>query len=308
MKGLELSQRYFEDLALPMLEREFPQLLAHMAAGLAGDGSECFGFDDTLSQDHDWGPAFCLWLPRDILAAHGARLERAMGHLPRTYLGFGPRETSQWGGGRVGALSMEDFFQTFTGLDRPPQSNNEWLAIPENALAACTNGRVFFDRLGKFSAWRERLLAFYPEDVRLKKIASRCMSLGQSGQYNYYRCSQREDVFGIRYSLVKFCSDALSMVFLLNRRYAPFYKWMARAARDLPILGAEMVEGVERLLLDPDGETGKQTVEAMSAMLIAELKNQSLTEGAEDFLADHGPRVQQHIQDPDLAVRNVWVG
>ena len=35
--------------------------------------------------------------------------------------------------------------------------------------------------LSKIRRWRKHLLAFYPEDVRLKKIASRCMIIARSG-------------------------------------------------------------------------------------------------------------------------------
>lgn len=50
-------------------------------------------------------------------------------------------------------------------------------------------------RYKEFTRWRKTLLDFYPEDVRLKKIASRCMTIGQAGQYNLARCVKRGDFF-----------------------------------------------------------------------------------------------------------------
>ena len=61
MKGLELSQAFFEEHGRPMLETQFPELLPFLAAGLFGSGSECFGYDDVTSQDHDFEPGFCFW-------------------------------------------------------------------------------------------------------------------------------------------------------------------------------------------------------------------------------------------------------
>ena len=58
MKGMELSRKYFDEYGLPMLKQKFPQYIDKMAAGLAGEGSECLGFDDEYSQDHDFGAGF----------------------------------------------------------------------------------------------------------------------------------------------------------------------------------------------------------------------------------------------------------
>ncbi|MBI9076207.1 MAG: DUF4037 domain-containing protein [Desulfatibacillum sp.] len=308
MQGLELNRLYFFEHGLPMLEKDFPHLLERLAAGLVGDGSECFGFDDALSRDHDWGPGFCLWLGKDDFQKFGQALHNALDRLPQSYKGYGPRTQSQWGEGRVGVLCTEAFYQQYTGLEHPPQTLDQWLSLPENTLAACTNGQVFLDRQGDFSTWRQALLEFYPEDVRLKKIASRCMTIGQSGQYNFLRCAKRGHVFSTLYSLVKFCADVLSLVFLLNRRYAPYYKWGHNASKTLPILGSAIYEAVRELLLCQDINKQERLVEEISWLLVGELRNQKLTDLGSDFLTDHGPRVQLRIQDPDLAARNVWVG
>ena len=63
------------------------------------------------------------------------------------------------------------------------------------------------------------------------------MSAGQSGQYNFLRSLWRRDYFAAQYAETKFCADIMSLVYLLNRSYAPYYKWLLRGIAGLPILG-----------------------------------------------------------------------
>jgi len=300
MKGLALAEDYYREVGRPMIRERFADGEDRLAVGLAGPGSECFGFDDEISRDHDWGPAFCLWLTDDDYLRIGGRLQQAYLGLPPTFMGFGPRQASAGEEWRVGVGRTADFFRRFTGLDRPPETLQEWLRIPEPNLATCTNGKVFCDPLGDFTRWRQALLGCYPEDVRLKKIASLCITIAQTGQYNFARSMRRGELFSASYSVVKFCADAIAVVFLLNRRYAPFYKWLHRAVRDLPLLGREVHERVGALLKAAEPEQQEETMEAVSVLLADELRRQGLSDSPSDFLLDHAPRVQSHIRDATL--------
>ena len=65
MKGIELSKKFYNEYGAPMIKSEFPELEGVIAVGLVGAGSECFGFDDKVSRDHDFGPGFCMWLAKE---------------------------------------------------------------------------------------------------------------------------------------------------------------------------------------------------------------------------------------------------
>ena len=183
MKGLELARAYYEVCA-PLLQERIPDVMAQAAVGLVGEGSECFGCDDDISRDHDWGPAFCLWVPRAVGVAALPRIEEAFAALPAAFEGFPSRMDKTRRMGRVGPLSIEKFYGFFLGTENMPAAWQDWLAIPEYNLAACTNGAVFADALGEFSRRRALLLDYYPQDVHLQKLASCCMRMAQAGQYN----------------------------------------------------------------------------------------------------------------------------
>ena len=300
MKGLELAEAYYREIGLSMLREKFAGCADRIAAGLVGPGSECFGFDDEFSRDHDWGPAFSLWLTDDDYAHFGAELQAAYAELPPVFRGFGPRRASPGEEWRVGVARTSAFYRKFTGLDRPPQRAEEWLRIPEESLATCTNGRVFSDGPGEFTRHRRALLAYYPEDIRRKKIASLCITVAQTGQYNYARSLQRGDRFAAVYSAVTFAANAIRLVFLLNRRFAPFYKWLHRAVRDLPVLGAEVHRQVDALLADEDAVRRAEIMESVAALLADALRSQGLSDSGSDFLLDHAPEVQSRIEDPRL--------
>lgn len=78
-----------------MIHTQFPEYEDRIAVGLAGHGSECFGFDDDLSKDHDFGPAVCLWLTDDDYDSIGERLAAEYDKLPKSFLGVAARIETQ---------------------------------------------------------------------------------------------------------------------------------------------------------------------------------------------------------------------
>ena len=313
MKGLELAEQYFFVVGAPMIREQFPDYEGKVAGGLVGMGSECFGFDDEISRDHDWGPTFCLWLKKADYAAIGIKLQGEFDNLPRSFAGFGPRKESTWGKGRSGVFEIGEFYKQFIGLDHPPQSLKEWRVIPEVNLATATNGRVFIDPIGQFSAFRKRLTDFYPEDIRLKKLASRCMTIAQAGQYNYIRCVRREEYVAAYWSETKFISDLISLVFLLNKQYRPFPKWMHRAMQNLTILGKALYDILLELVTINESTTDQtiyerkaSLMEDMCQLVIQELQREGLSDSPSNFLLEHGPSIQRSIQDSQIRAINVW--
>ena len=299
MKGMELSRRFWENVGRPAYERLLPELLSRAAVGLAGEGSECFGYDDEISRDHDWGPGFCLWLTAADMEDLGSRAEKVWGLLPRTYMGFSRERESDLSAGRIGVMEIGTFYYRLLGIDHLPESIREWHRLPETGLAAATNGEIIADPVGEFTRFREGLLAYYPEDVWKKRLAARCALAAQAGQYNYGRCMARGERTAAFSALAQFVDHAEAIVYLLNRRYRPYYKWARRGMERCPVLGPEIGALLDRLTDDAASRT--ERIETISRLIIRELRRQGLSDGESGFLLPHAREIQASIRDPLLA-------
>ena len=126
MKGLELARRYYETYGAGMIHQKFPEYESRIACGLVGEGSECFGFDDEYSRDHDWGPSFCMWLTDEDYGKIGPALELEYRALPQCFEGFTGRVEEKYAGHRIGALRTSVFYFNYTGLRKAPETIAEW--------------------------------------------------------------------------------------------------------------------------------------------------------------------------------------
>ena len=309
MKGIELSKAFYEEHGKPMLEEEFPELLKYLAVGIFGSGSECFGFDDDVSQDHDFEPGFCIFLPDEEVVDRKTAfaLERAYAKLPKEFMGFKRSLLQPVGGARHGVLRTNEFFEEKIGSPDGCLDNIGWLSVPQQALAEATNGELFFDNYGEVSKIRQALKE-YPEDVRRKKLAGNLLLMAQSGQYNYKRCISHGESAAAQLAVFEFVKSAMEVIFLLNNSYQPYYKWSFHALRDLPKLSLD-AEIMEFLLTSSnDGDMAEEkyySIEGIAADVIDELAEQNLTNAICGDLEKHAYSVNDGITDS--ALRNMHI-
>ena len=336
IQGLDLAKAYWEQVGRPMLEERYPQYRNRIAVGLMGHGSDCYGFDDAISRDHDFGPGFCLWLTSEDYQAIGDQLQKDYEALPTEFMGFGSRTDSVRAKGanrRVGVFEIGAFFESLTGYRQAPPEDHphEWLLLDEATLAAATNGRIFADPLGQMLATRQGFKAM-PDDVRFCLISRRLGMIAQAGQYNLPRSLQRGDGAAAMLSINEFVKVCASLIFLINNPltvgYLPYYKWTFAALRRLSGRMAtrlsdltEQLEDILRLASaacyggQGFGEGGKgarpaaeritKLVESICARIVEELQAEGLTNSPETFLEWQRPYVEAHISSDDPVLHSI---
>jgi len=223
------SRRFYEAEVAPMIKEKFPAYEERIAVGIAGEGSDCFGYDDFISRDHDFGTGVCLWLTDKDMDEVGGELGQAYAQLlekpGRSALSARLNE-------RRGVMTIRDYYSNILGCDCDTKSGElttrEWLKIDHSCLATAVNGTVFRDDLGEFTNFRKMLLNYYPEKIWRIRIGEELHKFSSALQVNYARCMTRGDTVAAGLCKYRGIDAAMQLFFLLKREYPPYYKWTYR--------------------------------------------------------------------------------
>lgn len=321
-KALERCKEYYEIYGKPMLA-QFPELQGHFATGLVGEGSECFGFDDVISTDHDYFPRFFIWLDEEGFQKYGEVLTKAYQELPGRFEECTDTVMTPEAAWRCGVCKTTDFYYRLLGRENPPESIYDWVSLQETRLATVTNGEIFEDCGGGFTTQRQIYLSYFPEDVRKKKLAARLRKMAQMGQYQYARCMQRGEYVAAQMALAEFIQYTGSCCFLLAKQYMPYFKWMHRSMKELPVLSkvADKLEKLTLLSFQQDKWDVKKPeqyrfslntadkkvilIEEIAGMIAAELRRQELASGQDSYLEAYAAEVESRIEDEVLRRANL---
>jgi len=223
--GLELASAFYEEAIAPLLGG------TEHAAALLGWGSDVLGLDTERSTDHGWGPRLQVFVePGDVGPVQSAIDES----LPDEFRGWPTRYG--WDevpvSHHVEVAPLGEWFQGRLGFDpRRGVSVRHWLSTPQQRLLEVTAGAVFHDASGELGAVR-RILAWYPDDVWLWLLACQWRRLDQEEPF-VGRAAEVGDELGSRVIAARLVRDAMRLAFLLERRYAPYSKWLGSAFAQL---------------------------------------------------------------------------
>lgn len=307
MKNLQVCLDFYKNYGAPMIHQCFGEYEGRIAAGVVGEGSDCFGFDDYISADHDYGPGFCMWLTDEDYQNIGAELQESYEKLLNSFLA-GQNDCGDVSGqnlfidGRRGVFRITDFYKQLIGVELKGNllSAQQWLAVSEDKLATAVNGQVYRDDLGTFTAIRNYLVDYYPDAVWKQRLAVELYHFSQNAQSNYARMMVRRDYVTSNICVQQAVKSTMALVYLLNRKYAPYYKWMRKGMDTLPVLpelGA-ILDAMAQVGCQSGAWEGKKynpyevnmadplvkAFEMIASMILAEMNRQGIVEGDNPFL------------------------
>jgi len=246
LPGLELSRRLYVDAVQPILAAELPSL--RYAAGLLGAGSEVLGLDTERSTDHDWGARLLIMVDEQEPAATYDAVDDVLNRrLPARVAGFptrftdsplepgtpvlDPDATHGRHGVRVGTVARlvkELGVDALADVLEPDRLDPAfWLTVSEQHLLEVTAGLVWRDDLGTLTRVRSAL-AWYPDDVWRYRLSSEWMRIAQHEAF-IGRTGEVGDDLGSHLVTTALIRDVVYLAFLLERRCAPYEKWLGTA-------------------------------------------------------------------------------
>ena len=298
--NLEKSRVFYEQTGKKMIAVNFPEYTDRIAVGMVGEGSDCFGFDDEFSTDHDYAVGFCIWLTEEDYRKIGAKLQKVYEQICR----FDNQLKC-----RRGVFSINQFYNRIleTSCDYENGSKINFSSLMEYQLAAACNGEVFADPLGIFSKIRNELLNYYPEDVWRRKLAQNLHEFSQYAQSNYSRMMARKDSVTAMICTGKAVESVLDLLYLLERNYAPYYKWKKKGLENTALADSifPILENIAKLPSQNHvwegyryssasvhtADANVSLFEIIANQILSELKRQNLVEGEDLFLESYIPQI-----------------
>ena len=227
VSGIDLARMFYIEVVRPLIEGR-----VHSAARL-GSGSDVLGFDTPRSTDHGWGPQLHIFVAAAEVDAIRTIIDST---LPEEFHGwpvhFGWDEIAVQH--HVNVVPLREWLESHLGFD--PQVNitvQNWLTTPQQLLLEVTAGAVFHDPDGDLKRVRDKL-EWYPNDIWLWLLACQWRRIAQEEAF-VGRTAEAGDELGSRIVTTRIVRDLMRLCFLIERRYAPYSKWLGSAFRDLRI-------------------------------------------------------------------------
>ncbi len=222
MPAAQLSREFYAEVVRPVLGGR-----PHGAA-LLGWGSDVLGYDTERSTDHGWGPRLLVFVEgaesvEELQIMVASRLPERFRGWPVRF-GWDAVEPTH----HVTVTTLASWLAGHLGVDATAgMSVLDWLLAPQQKLLGVVAGAVYADASGGLSSLRQAL-AWYPDQVWRWLLACQWSRLAEEEAF-VARTAEVGDETGSAVTAARLVRDMMRLALMLERRYAPYQKWLGTA-------------------------------------------------------------------------------
>jgi hypothetical protein len=239
MNGIERTERFFSMHLKTVLRNTLLQEFDNVSVAYLGEGSEILGYDDHISEDHNFWPRVNIFYINDDFDAETLS-KLVLSKLPQSFEGYplqngGPYVT-------VSFHRLHRFLKNYLSVLKFPLCQNDWITVDEQRLVEISAATTLHDPTGQL-AYALSQIAEFPNEIRLFLIYRALDRISEVGGIE--RSILRNDWFTTKFYFMNYSYFAIRIMHLLERVYCPYRKWMMRSLREI---GGECAVVADRLL------------------------------------------------------------
>ena len=295
MKGLDLCKKYFFECVKPIIDEKFSSVYDindYYSCALIGWGSDVLRNDDEFSRDHEWGPRLLIFVDEEHKYAIPELDLLLNKYVPVDFSGFKTRFVFDEDGIRVpysctnendnkdnknenenkGVVNIDFFIydgyiKDFLGVTAP-ESDLDWLCIPENKLFEITSGEIFYDANNLLQKKLKVYRDYYPLDIWKYRLAYLWENISWDID-TIGLLRKRGNIISEKIAVYKTVMPIIKLISAYNRKYSPSYcKHIGTEFYKLPYISNETGILIEECLKTDDVAKIKSNLETIIENLI----------------------------------------
>ena len=134
LTGLERA-RIIAKYISEFIKAKYPDLYSRICLALVGVGSECLGFDDEISEDHDFSSRCQLFLDDSDYKTYKSDLESSLKIFCKDLESL----TSNLKDVNIEIMPISNFYKYYTLFENGPKTESEYRKVPMDLLCVATN-------------------------------------------------------------------------------------------------------------------------------------------------------------------------
>lgn len=211
IKGLELSESFFNENKALLFKKIPSNAIEYITIGLFGFGSECYGVDDEISEDHDFDQGFIILVEDSVPLTDFLKIKQAYDCLPKLYKRFCLLNQT-----KHGVHYMKEYLN-YLGV-------NDIKNISDESKALLLNGKLFYQGFAStFANLRYDIRKNSNYDF-LIDLSLKALEINKYIPYNLKRSLDRGDLYTFKSLKNNLVNHLIEFYYIYHKMYLPHDK------------------------------------------------------------------------------------